>query len=260
MDRVALITGASKGIGKELARVFAKHGYSLILIARTTSELENLQKTLQSEFQCEVKILSVDLTKPECIDIIMETFKDDMTRIEVLINNAGYGITKKFTDMAYQDVGGIITLNMDVLTKLTYRILPFMVAKKSGKILNVASTAAFAPGPYMAQYYASKAYVLSLSEALFEEYKEDGVTVSALCPGVTPTSFQARAGMENTRIMSGMVPAMTAQKVAEIAYQGLMKNKRVIVTGLFNKIAVFLMWITPTYLNLKITAMLDKPR
>lgn len=260
MEKIALITGASKGIGREFANVFAKNGYSLLLIARTTSELEKLQSELKSKYQCESKILSLDLSQPQCVDTIMTAFQEEIPKIEVLVNNAGFGFAKKFTDIAEQDIDGMLAVNINVLTKLTYRVLPFMTAKKSGKILNVASTAAFAPGPYMAVYYATKAYVLSFSEALYEEYAEDGVTISALCPGVTKTSFQARAGMEKTVIMSGLLPMMSAEEVANIGYDGLMKGKRVIITGVMNKITVFFMQFMPSFITAKMTAILDKPK
>lgn len=259
MEKVTLITGASKGIGREFAKIFAKNGYSLLLIARTTSELESLQAELKKNYDCESKILSVDLSDPSAVNTIMNTFKNEMPKLEILINNAGFGDAKKFTDMTESDVNGMLAVNIQILTQLTYRILPFMLSKKSGKILNVSSTAAFSPGPYMAMYYASKSYVLSFSQALYEEYKNDGITVSTLCPGATHTHFASRAGTDKSMLMSGLLPIMTPEKVAAIAYDGLMKNKRVIIPGFFNKLSVFLMWLTPTFINLKILAKMDKP-
>lgn len=259
MKKIALITGASKGIGKELAIVFAKNGYSLILVARSTHELEQLQNDLQKQYQCSVKTLSIDLSEANSVDTIITSLKDDLHEVEVLVNNAGFGIAKRFTDTSYEDINGILTVNMTALTQLTYKILPFMMAKKSGKILNVASTAAYAPGPYMAIYYASKAYVLSFSEALYEEYKDEGITVSALCPGFTKTSFQERAGMEKTRIMNGYIPMMTAKDVADITYNDLMKDKRLIIPGFMNKLSVFMMCLTPGFIKAKVTSALDKP-
>lgn len=260
MNKTALITGASKGIGKELAKIFAKNGYELLLIARTTQELEALQKQLNADFGVSVKILSLDLSHDHAVNVIMDTFKTEIASLDVLINNAGYGLSSKFTDMPEIDVQGMLAVNINILTKLTYRILPFMVARKKGKILNVASIAAYTPGPYMAMYYASKAYVLSLSEALYEEYRQDNVIVSALCPGITPTSFQERAGIAKTRMMEGFIPVMSAEKVAKIAYEGLEKNKSVIVTGLINKIAIFLFSLLPRSLNAKISGFVSKPK
>lgn len=259
MKNIVLITGASKGIGKELANIFAKNGYSLILIARIESELINLQVELKNKYKCESKILSIDLSSKDSIDKIIATFTEDLSNIEILVNNAGFGCASKFTAMPEKTIMDMLTVNMNVLTMLTFKILPFMIAKKSGKILNVSSTAAFTPGPYMAVYYATKSYVLSFSQALYEEYKQEGIIVSTLCPGITRTNFQARAGMQNLALMRGLLPTMSASQVASIAYKGLRKNKRVIVTGFLNKISVLLMWITPNFLNSKIIAILGKP-
>lgn len=255
MNKIALITGASKGIGKALAHEFAKNGYSLILIARTLSELEELQKTLQNSYQTQSKIFTIDLQQPDCIDKIMASIQPDLDNIEVLVNNAGYGISKKFIDTPEIDINGMLAVNMVVLTKLSYRILPFMQKKKKGMILNVASTAAFTPGPYMAIYYASKAYVLSFSEALHEECKKDNITVSALCPGMTISEFHQRAG--NPRLSGGWVPTMTSEQVAKIGYSGLMRNKRVVIAGFSNKLSRILMHCVPNFLLLKIIAFLD---
>jgi short-subunit dehydrogenase len=255
MKKTALITGASKGIGKAFAEVFAKNGYSLILIARTTQELENVKNDLANRYQCDSKILSVDVSEPNSVDTIMNAFKDDIPTLDVLVNNAGYGISQKFTDMHAEDVHGMMAVNIQFLTNLTYAILPYMVKNNRGKILNVASIAAFVPGPFMAMYYASKAYVLSLSESLHEEYKKNGISISALCPGVTKSSFHERAG--HSSMTSGSIPIMSAESVAEIGYQGLMKNKRVVVSGLLNQLIVFLMKFVPNALLVKITAKMD---
>ncbi len=260
MNKSVLITGASKGIGKELAFVFAKNGYELILIARTTSELELIKNTIMQKYHSGVSILSLDLSLENASDIIVETFQDKLKNLSILINNAGYGLAAKFTDMPFEDVQGMLAVNINVLTKLTYRILPFMLANKSGKVLNVASIAAYTPGPYMAMYYASKSYVLSFSEALHEEYWKNGITISALCPGITPTSFQERAGIAKTRMMDGSIPILTAEEVANIAYNGLMKNKPVIITGFFNKIAVLFLTMLPRSWITKISAFVNKPR
>lgn len=256
MEKIALITGASKGIGKAFAYIFAKNGYSLILLARTLSELEELQRELKTKYQCVSKILTIDLQKPGCIDKTIDAIKDDLPRLEVLINNAGFGISKKLIDTPEEDIDGMLTVNINVLTKLTYRILPFMLANKKGKILNVASTAAYVPGPNMAIYYATKAYVLSFSEALYEEYRKDGITVTALCPGVTRSAFHQRAG--HTRLVSSrFIPIMSAEDVAAMGYKGLMKNKRVIVAGFFNKISIILMTLMPKSILLKVLGIIN---
>jgi short-subunit dehydrogenase len=261
MEKIALITGASKGIGKALAHVFAKQGYSLILTARNTFELEELSLNLKNKYQCTSKIISADLSKPDGVGIIMDAIKDDVSKVHVLINNAGFGIAKKLTDISSVDIAGMVEVNIAALTKLTFQILPFMVAQKSGKILNVSSIAAFGPGPYMSIYYATKAYVLCFSQGIREEYKKDGVSVSVLCPGFTKTEFQKRAGTEDLHERSGkMMPLMTAEKVADIAYQGLMQDKCVIVPGIFNKILRCLMWLFPDWLIAKITSGIQNPQ
>lgn len=260
MNKIALITGASKGIGKALAEVFARNGFSLILTARSTDELGKLQADLKSRYGCEAKTVSLDLARADSVDALMDACKEEMDRVEVLVNNAGFGAAKKFTDMTADELNGMLAVNIAALTRLTWRVLPYMTAKKRGRILNVASTAAFGPGPYMAEYYASKAYVLSLSEALYEEYRKDGVTVSTLCPGLTKTEFHQRAGTDKAMITSGLIPAMTAEKVAEIGYQGLMKNRRVIVAGIINRLTHVLMCLTPNFLLIKATALMDRPK
>lgn len=261
MENIVLITGASEGIGKALAHTYAKQGYSLILIARNTAKLTQLQQTLQSQYQAHAQIFSLDLAKPESVDVIMGAFKSELKNIEILVNCAGLGYANKLTDMKIEEVSAMLEVNMAALTKLTYRILPYMVEKKRGKILNVASTAAFAPGPYMSIYYASKAYVLSFSQGIREEYRKDGITVSALCPGPTTTEFQKRAGMEHSIIGTGkLMPMMSAERVARIAYRGVKWGRRVIVPGFMNKLSVFLMWLTPNFITVKITGFLDKPK
>jgi short-subunit dehydrogenase len=259
MTKIALITGASKGLGKEFSYIFARNGYALILVARSADELTNLQAELKAKYQCEAKIYPVDLSLPDSVDQLYNAFKDDFINLDVLVNNAGFGMVRKFTDMEAEDVRGMVELNVAALTKLSYKVLPHMVTRKSGKILNVASTAAFAPGPYIAEYFATKAYVLSLSEGLSEEFKSDGITISVLCPGPTRTEFFKRSG--STGFSSSASPAAaSAAEVAEIGYQELLRGKRVIIPGLMNKSQAFLMWLLPHWLSLKLIASKIKPR
>lgn len=255
MEKIALITGASRGIGKAFAEEFARNGFSLILIARTLAELQGLQQQLKSQYQTDSKILSIDLQQPDSIDRIMNEIQNDLPNLQVLVNNAGFGISKKLTETPEADVDGMLTININLLTKLTYRVLPHMQNKKRGMILNLASTAAYVPGPYMAIYYASKAYVLSFSEAIHEELKQDGIFVTALCPGYTKSTFHDRAG--KSRLMSGWLPKMSAEQVAKIGYDALMKNKRVVTSGFLNKLSLLMMYLTPNFILLKIIAFLD---
>lgn len=260
MHKIALITGGSKGIGKALAEEFAKNGYSLILVARDLSLLQSVRDELQTKYKVEIKVLSADLEKPEAIDLIFDTYKDELSNIDVLINNAGFGIAEKFADVSDKEIDGMLKVNMVTLTNLTHRILPIMLAKKSGKILNVASTAAFTPGPYYSIYYATKAYVLSFSVSLAEECKQDGVTVSVLCPGATDSEFhqRAHAAQKNIKLLKFMKKT-TVEAVARDGYNGLMNNKRIIITGLMNKVSVWMMNLTPLVLRAKVTGWINRP-
>ena len=257
MEKIALITGATKGIGRALAEEFAKNGYSLLLLARNVAELKLTQSELKHSYQCTSKIFPVDLSKADAVNLILAEFKDELSKIDVLVNNAGLGAAKKFTDMTTEEMDSMLGVNMVALTRLTYHILPHMVARKAGKILNVASTAAFAPGPYMAVYYATKAYVLSLSLALHEEYKDDGITVTVLCPGMTRTDFHQRAGTDKTHLIE--MPGMTSEEVAKIGYAALMKGRRQVVAGFMNKVSVFMMALVPNVLLAKITGRIQRP-
>lgn len=259
MDKVVLITGGSKGIGKALAEEFAKHGYSLILVARDSKALQTIQDELKTKYSVAVKTLSADLEKAETIDLILDTFKEDLANIEVLVNNAGFGIAEKFSDVSDKEIDGMLKVNMVTLTNLTHRILPIMLSKKSGKILNVASTAAFTPGPYYSIYYATKAYVVSFSVSLAEECKADGVDVSVLCPGATKSDFhqRAHAAQKNIKLLK-LMKVHDVEKVAKDGYKGLMNNKRIIVPGLMNKLSVLIMNLSPMGVKAKVTGWLNR--
>lgn len=261
MEKLALITGASRGIGKALAEVFARNGYSLMLTARSKDELAALQNELQTKYQTNTKIYAIDLATPTGADDLIKACGDDFAKIDVLINNAGFGTAKKFHEMPETAMQDMVEVNIAALTKLTYHILKSMVARKNGSILNVASTAAFAPGPYMAEYFATKAYVLYLTRALHEEYAKDGVTLSVLCPGPTITGFSKRAGSDKSLLTNRFVmPQMTADIVANAAYSGLMKGKQVIIPGIFNKISAILMTLIPNFISMKITGLVNRPK
>lgn len=258
MKNIALITGASKGIGRALAIEFAKRGFSLILIAQNTAELESLQKEVRQHYQCNSKTFSIDLAHPDSVDQIVHYFAEEMPEVTVLINDAGLGFANPLTNMTAEQVLRQVRVNIEALTKLTHRVLPFMVARKRGRILNVASTAAFSPGPFMSIYFASKAYVLSFSEAIREEYRKQGVMISVLCPGVTRTAFHARAGMMQSWTMK-LLTVMTPEKVAKIGCKGVLKGKRVIIPGIMNKVNAFLMALLPSRVIVIFTGFLNKP-
>src|SRR3989475_4713872 len=231
----ALITGASSGIGLELARVFAEHGHDVVLVARSEATLQSLAAELKSR-DVRAHVIVVDLSAPGAAKAVVDRVRDLALEIDVLVNNAGYGVYGPFLETSLDAELAMIRVNIVALTELTKRLLPAMVARKRGKILNVASTAAFLPGPLMAVYYATKAYVLSFSEALADELHGTGVSVTALCPGPTASGFQKKAHMEDSKLFSGKI--MDAHTVARIGYRGLMTNKTVVIPGLRNKLLV----------------------
>lgn len=227
-----LITGASAGIGAELARVFAREGHNLVLVARDEGRLAALKAELQSAVA--VETLSVDLARSGACENLFHLVQGKV--VNTLVNNAGFGAHGLFVKSTLERQLEMIQLNVAALTALTRLFLPGMVERGEGRVLNVASTAAFQPGPYMAVYYASKAYVLSFSEAIAEELRETGVTVTALCPGPTATEFAKTANAGGTNMFKGPF-VMTARDVAEIGYHATLRGKRVAVAGALNSIA-----------------------
>ncbi len=230
---VALITGASSGIGLELAHVFAKNGHDLVLVARNRKALKILADDLRKIYGASSIIMAKDLAKSRAADEIYREVRRTRVQVDVLINNAGFGTGGNFVETDLQTELDMIQVNITALTHLTKLFLPEMVKRGRGRILNVASTAAFQPGPLMAVYYATKAYVLSLSDAIAAELAGTGVTVTTLCPGPTVTAFHQRAGIPNIRLVNRAL-VMEARQVAEIGYKGLMKGKRIVIPGFKN--------------------------
>jgi short-subunit dehydrogenase len=234
----ALITGASGGIGLELARVFARNGHNLVLVARSADKLQALATELAGQHSIAALALASDLSAPAAPQQVYDHLRQAGITVETLVNNAGYATYGPFheNDMA-KDLN-MAHLNMLTLTHLTRLFLPGMVDRQRGRILNIASTAAFMPGPLMAVYYATKAYVLSLSEALAEELRGTGVSVTALCPGPTATGFQDRAAMQESKLVqSGLMPV---EAVAEAGFQGAMTGQRVVIPGMMNRLLTLL--------------------
>ncbi|MDN4526762.1 SDR family NAD(P)-dependent oxidoreductase [Fictibacillus fluitans] len=228
-----LITGASSGIGLELAKQFARGRYDLVLAARSEEKLKALAVELEGQFGINCLVKSVDLSNwQNAASLYQELHAHDIF-IDVLVNNAGYGLYGEFSETNLEDEMSMIDINIKALTALSKVFLPEMKSKNKGKILNVASTAAFQPGPLMAVYYATKAYVLSFSEALENELKGSGVTVTALCPGPTKTGFESRANLGDSKLFKSGV--MDAEKVAKLGYEGLMDGKSVVIPGMKNK-------------------------
>ena len=229
----ALITGASSGIGYELAKLFAKDHHNLVLVARNGPRLEQVANELQRQFGITVRMVALDLTAPTAPQSLFDELRRDGVKVDILVNNAGYGKFGEFAEVALEESAGQIHLNITALTSLTRLFVGPMLKRGSGKIMNVASTAGFQPGPLMAVYYATKAYVISFSEALANELAGKGITVTCLCPGATETAFAGRAGNDQSRLFKKLRP-MEAKTVARAGYQGLLKGKTIVIPGLHN--------------------------
>jgi len=241
--QTALVTGASMGIGVDLAECFAKDGYDVILEARSEARLRDVAERLAKQHGIRATAIAADLAVPGGGQTLADEIAAKGLAVDVLVNNAGYGSAGAFagSDRAVQL--GMIDLNDRALVELTHIYWPRMLGMKRGGVLNVASTAAFQPGPLMAIYYASKAFVLSFSEALWKEAESTGVHVSCLCPGPTTSNFRERAGTGRTRLSRAGAP-MSSARVARMGYRAFQRNRRVVVTGARNvvlaKLAPFL--------------------
>ena len=235
MAETALVTGASGGIGEELAKLLASKGCDLVLVARSGDKLSRLAEALTAAHKVQAHAFPIDLStaaSPAQVQAFLETKKIE---VDFLVNNAGFGTFGPFAESDLETELGEIQLNVATLTHLTRLLLPPMIRRGKGRILNVASTAAFQPGPMMAVYYATKAYVLSFSEALANELKGTGVTSTCLCPGPTSTGFNARAKLGNGGMLSKKSVMMEAAAVARRGYDGMMKGRRLVIPGLLNK-------------------------
>lgn len=256
MTPVAIITGASAGIGAELARVFARNGHALVLAARRVDRLEALAAEIEAGGGPAPMVLPLDLMQHDAAARIGEALAARGLEPEYVVNNAGFGLVGEAAERDRDQLLAMIDLNMRTLTDLSLAFVDSL-ARCRGGILNVASVAGFLPGPGSAVYYATKAYVLSFSEALHRELRPLGVRVTALCPGPVPTEFQARAGIESrgTTILD-----LPASRVAEMGYRGLMRGKRLVVPGLGNKIMTFLPRIVPRPMLLSLAGRRQRAR
>lgn len=253
-----LVTGGSNGIGWELAKVFAAKGDRLILVARDEGQLEAKVDSLPGAAERQHQAFAYDPSKPDAVESLVGRLEQEGTTVDVLVNNAGFGDYGFFAETDLDTDLAMIRVNILALTELTKRLLPGMLGRRNGKILNLASTAAFLPGPRMAVYYASKAYVLSFSEALAEEVGGTGVGVTALCPGPTETGFADRAGAGPSRLFR--YGTANAAEVARAGYDGLMAGKTVVVPGLSNRMATFLPRIAPRRLTATMVKRAQAPR
>ena len=244
MINYTLITGASGGIGYELAKLFAKENHNLVLIARNEKKLAELKTQIQKQYSVNVLLLNKDLIEPEAPVQIFNYLRQQNIRVENLINNAGFGDYGLFHESDRNVQERMLLLNIIALTNLTQLFLSEMVKSGKGKILNLASVAAFMPGPYMSVYYATKAYVLSFSEALASELEGTGVSVTVLCPGPTKTGFEEASSLSDSNLFKIMHVA-SAKEVAIYGYKAMMKGKKIAIHGILNRILVKLISITP---------------
>jgi uncharacterized protein len=251
MKHTVLITGASGGIGYELAKIFAKNGHDLILIARSGDKLYNLSEELRQQYDIRVAAFARDLSNLHQVKDLYDTIKAEGIFVDFLINNAGFGDYGFFAESDWQKNEGMIQLNITSLTYITYLFLQDMKQNKRGRIMNVASTAAFQPGPLMSVYYATKSYVLFFSEALYNELKKEDITVTTLCPGPTESGFQQAADLSASRLVKGK-KLPSAASVAEYGFMAMMQGKRLAIPGFMNKVMVGAIRFTPRSLVLKI--------
>ena len=239
---VAIITGASAGIGVALAHVFADHGHALVLVARRAAQLKVLADTIEERGRARPHVIVLDLGLPDATTRLEDELRDNGLEPQFLVNNAGFGLLGPAANLDRAEQLAMIDLNVRALTQLSLRLSDTLVRHRGG-ILNFASVASFLPGPGMAVYHATKAYVLSLSEALHRELAPQGVRVTALCPGPVETEFQARAGIPQNYFPRLL--ARTAERVAREGYEGMMRGQRIVIPGSANKIAALLVRLLP---------------
>jgi short-subunit dehydrogenase len=254
-----LVTGASGGIGYEFAKLFARDGYDLVLVSRKGNKLEEIARELKAAHGTRSAVFAGDLAVPGSPDALYAEIKKSGIEVDILVNNAGFGSLGPFYKRPLEEQLEMIQLNVTSLAHLTRLFLPEMVARKRGRVVNIASIAAYQPGPFMAVYYASKAFVVSFSEAIANELHGTGVTVTVICPGPTKTGFAERAGSDKTTLFH-MGVTMDAATVARIGYEGMMKNKGVVITGAKNKLLALGGRLAPRRLSANIARSLNEPR
>jgi short-subunit dehydrogenase len=249
---LALVTGASGGIGEEFARRLAADGYDLALVARSHSRLEEIADSLRQAHGARVDVLAIDLSHPSGPARVLEQLGQHQSRLDVLINNAGYGLAGEFAVAPELEILGQIQLNVAALTQVSRLVLPGMLLRRRGRILNVGSTAAFQPGPRMAVYFATKAFVLSFSEAIAYEVRGSGVSVTCLCPGPVATGFMSRAQLESSRLFRR--GAMPVEQCVDAGYRALLRGQTLCIPGMSNKLLVWSERFAPRWVVTRIAA------
>ena len=249
----ALITGASSGIGAELARLCAGDGYAVILVARRTDRLAELAESLAREFGVPARAIALDLSVATACEALHDQTRGD--KVEILINNAGFGLRGPYAETDWEAESRMVQVNMTALAHLTKLFVKDMLRRGSGRILNVGSTAAFVPGPFMAMYYASKAFVVSLSLSIANELQGSGVSVTVLCPGPTRTEFDQAAGVGDSNLFKG--PVMSAAAVAREGYAAMMAGKPEIIAGARNRWMILMTRLAPRTMLARFTRRLN---
>lgn len=256
MSKTALITGASGGIGYELCKLFARDGYDLIIVARSADKMEKLKTDLNAQHGTRVLCIAADLCAESTAEHVFETVNAMGHRVDVLVNNAGFGDSGAYVQCDWAKQQSMVQLNILALMQLTRLFLPGMVKRGQGKIMNIASIAAFQPGPYMSAYYASKAFVLSFSEALSAELKDSDVFVTAVCPGPVNTGFESAASAQR---LFATIKAASAGDIASFAYRAMQRNKVVATPGVLFKVMHFAERLVPRSLVRNIVARMQRP-
>jgi len=254
-----LITGASSGIGYEMAKVFAEHGHNLILTARSESKLRELKASVESQFKIQAEVIPADLSKPDGSQKLFQAVQSKGLSVDILINNAGFGDHGFFHESNLEKDKEMVQVNITTLIELTYLFLPSMLKARSGKIMNVASTAAFQPGPFMSVYYATKAFVLFFSEGLCEELDDTGVSVTVLCPGPTKSGFHEVANLKDVSLLDA-TPMATSLQVAAYGYKALMRDQAVAIPGVMNNVMATLVRFVPRGIVRKLVKKLQQAR
>jgi short-subunit dehydrogenase len=258
-NKTALITGGSTGIGFELAKQFAAHGHDLVLVARKADLLEAAAGKIEGKYGVGVRTISLDLGDPNSPQQLFDTLSGDNVTVDYLVNNAGFGLGGEFADTDIERELDMIQVNVASLVHLTKLFLPQMLKRREGRIMNVASTASFQAIPLASIYSSTKAFVLSFSEAIHEELRNTGVTVTALCPGPTHTNFFERAGTTKTRLHTQAAVA-SAEDVAIFGYAAMMKGKRIAIPGMGNKLMVQAERMVPRIIVTKIARLVHEDR
>lgn len=256
MANTVLITGATSGIGRELAELFAADGHRLVLAARSEDGLYRAKQELESRHSAPVSVIPIDLSNRDAASLLKDTLDRNGVEIDVLVNNAGFGLHGSFTETPLHDELAMIDLHIRSMTMLTKYFLPRMVEKRHGGVINVSSTAAFQPGPFMSVYYATKSYALSFTEALAGELLGTNVLVTALCPGPTETRFSERAKLAAVKLFAGGM--MNPTEVAKEGYRGYRRGRTIVIPGIRNRLLAFSVRFTPRKLILSIVKYLHR--